>query len=245
MLYVITNFEKRVKEVELYYNFMSEVIVNRASLFYKNGSGDITEKISSDIHRILKANLFLLLYNLVESSFKEALVRLSEEINDKNLLYKDSIPEIRKLWMECEKDYFSINPNNIKKIEYFYNMIEDIREEVLSVPNTLKGIDLSGNVDARKIRECMIRYGIPMVNDEEGSNGEKLLVVKNRRNNLAHGDDSFVECGREFSPEDLDEIKNDVIVYMRGVLNTLQEKFVEEYYYDRIVYAKGMNMLKM
>ena len=34
-------------------------------------------------------------------------------------------------------------------------------------------------------------------------NGDRLHQVKIRRNNLAHGNTSFSECGREFTYEDL------------------------------------------
>jgi len=231
MRFVIDEFNKRAGEVELYYAFIHNLIEGRASLCIEGRLEPKTEEVSSDIHRILKANMFLLLYNLVESSFKEALTSLSEQINTSALRYEDSIPEIRKLWIECEKDYFSKKPNDTKKLEYFYKTIETIREGTLSVPSTLKGIDISGNVDARKIKECMSRYGID--SSETQCAGDKLRTVKNKRNNLAHGESSFVECGRDIVLSELKEYKNDVIEFMREILSLLQKKCEGKYFEKR------------
>jgi len=226
MDFVIKNFEKRVKEVELYHEFISTIIDRKPLLNF--GEEAIDEAINKDIYPILKANMFLLLYNLVESSFKEALGHLSEQINDSNLKYKDSIPEIRKLWIECEKKYFAKNPNDMPKLEYFYNIIENIKEESLSVPSSLQGAALPGNIDARKVRECMERYGITL-NIEEG---KQLVTVKNQRNNLAHGNVSFMECGRDLVISYLKYVKDDVILFMRAVLILLQEKCNSKYFYN-------------
>ncbi|MDQ6962669.1 MAG: MAE_28990/MAE_18760 family HEPN-like nuclease [Mariprofundaceae bacterium] len=222
---IVIEFEKRVSEVELYHDFISTVIDKKPLLNF--GKEALNEKIDKDIYPILKANMFLLLYNLVESSFKEALHHLSEQINNSNLKYKDSIPEVRKLWIECEKRYFEKNPNNVKKLEYFYSIIENIKEENLSVPSSLKGANMSGNLDSKKVKDCMKRYGITL-NTEKG---KKLVIVKNKRNNLAHGNVSFRECGRDLVTSELKEIKKDVIDFMRTVIALFQEKCKAKYFY--------------
>jgi len=227
MNYIIDGFENRVKEVELYHEFISTIIEKKALLNF--GVEGKNQRVSANIYPILKANMFLLLYNLVESSFKESLNHLSEEINNSKVKYKDSIPEIRKLWIECEKKYFAKNPNDVKKIEYFYGVIENIKEAELSVPSSLQDADISGNIDAKKVKECMKRYGI-IWNAESLVAGRQLVVVKNKRNNLAHGDISFVECGRELLVSDLKEIKDDVILFMRSILTLLQEKCHSKYF---------------
>ncbi|WP_297968373.1 MAE_28990/MAE_18760 family HEPN-like nuclease [uncultured Anaerovibrio sp.] len=61
----------------------------------------------------------------------------------------------------------------------------------------------SGNLDARAIRDILERWGI--YKDFHMQGEEKLLVVKNHRNTLAHGDRSFKEIGRDYTISDLKE----------------------------------------
>ena len=54
-----------------------------------------------------------------------------------------------------------------------------------------------------KITEFATKIGFSMRVHYSAGNGEKLHQVKTRRNNLAHGNISFSECGRDFTLEEL------------------------------------------
>lgn len=53
-----------------------------------------------------------------------------------------------------------------------------------------------------------------------------LEDVKNKRNELAHGTTSFVECGRNYSIDDLIKIKDQTIKFLNCILNGMKQ------YYD-------------
>jgi hypothetical protein len=59
---------------------------------------------------------------------------------------------------------------------------------------------------------------------------EKLQIVKQRRNDLAHGLISFAECGRYFSIEDLNDIKKQTISFMRFILKYVNKQLNNSYY---------------
>jgi hypothetical protein len=62
----------------------------------------------------------------------------------------------------------------------------------------------SGNIDAREIRETAKSYGFSDKTDGmKTQNGNDLLKIKTNRNDLAHGDKSFSDVGKDASAEEL------------------------------------------
>ena len=57
-----------------------------------------------------------------------------------------------------------------------------------------------------------------------------LTDVKNERNNLAHGTVSFVECGRNYSIDDLIRIKDETELFLENILLGMKN------YYDNHLY---------
>jgi hypothetical protein len=86
---------------------------------------------------------------------------------------------------------------------------------------------LSGNIDARKIREIAEQYGFSAKTHKLTKGGEKLEIVKKLRNALAHGDISFSECGRDYTVAELKEIRKQVIWYLRNILKNI-ERYIED-----------------
>ncbi|NLQ24515.1 hypothetical protein HGO26_16720 [Shewanella sp. S-1] len=225
------DFESRVNEIELYFQFMEQITATNACI------GDLYDvefekiKIDSEVKKIFKANLFLLLYNLIESSFKSALVKLIQDINGSNSKYGMLIPEIRKIWFQDKTKFFSektprISGKTVNKLEYYFPIVDDIFEFVLSIPEKP---EISGNLDGQSIRKLLEKYGI-LSEEIKSLKSEKLVKVKSNRNDLAHGDISFSNCGRDLSVPELKEIKDQVINYMRVILNEFNRKIENKYY---------------
>lgn len=226
---VISEFNSRTKEVDKYFSFLSSLIEDDAALYFENKQTHKYKKIDDETLKILKANSFLLLYNLIESSFKSALKQLVNEINNAGLKYEDSIPEIRKLWLEFEKIYFTKLPHGTKKLDYIYDIVDNITDQILSIPGDLKKNGISGNLDAQKIKEFASLYGISS-ETLENKQGSQLRRVKDNRNSLAHGDQSFSRLGRDYTFPELNDIKKEVVIYMRFILKTINTKISAKYY---------------
>jgi hypothetical protein len=69
----------------------------------------------------------------------------------------------------------------------------------------------------------------------ESRGGVALEDVKNKRNNLAHGTMSFVECGRDYTIEDLKKIKNETVFFLQNILSGMKN------YYDNQLYLMASN----
>ena len=60
-----------------------------------------------------------------------------------------------------------------------------------------------------------------------------MKEVKEERNNLAHGTISFVECGRNYSIDDLKKIKNETECFLENILEGMKD------YYENQLYLKA------
>ena len=89
-------------------------------------------------------------------------------------------------------------------------------------------INISGNIDAQKIREILRQIGGTEIKD-----GRRLEAIKNKRNNLAHGEFSFSEIGKDYTVNDLISYKNDTKDYLSKVLDEI------ELYIDNQKYLNG------
>ncbi|MDQ7083767.1 MAG: MAE_28990/MAE_18760 family HEPN-like nuclease [Sulfurovum sp.] len=219
MEFVVLEFEEKVEEINEYFSFIKRTTHLRLN------SSDETIQVSETVHQILKSNLFLLLYNLVESSFKNALENICISItNDDELKYQKVIPKIKEIWINKEYKKFGekcILPRDTEKSTFLINKIDTIAQEIikLNFTNTL-----SGNVTPPIIKESINEYGLET---HDVRNPSSLFIIKNKRNNLAHGNETFSQCGRAYSIVTLEEIKNESINYMRFILEHIKD-FIDE-----------------
>ena len=79
-------------------------------------------------------------------------------------------------------------------------------------------INISGNIDAQKIREIIKQFG-----GNEISNGRDLKIIKDKRNNLAHGEFTFSDIGKDYTVGDLIAYKNEAKNYLSNVLDEIQD----------------------
>ena len=79
-------------------------------------------------------------------------------------------------------------------------------------------INISGNIDAKKIREIIKQFG-----GNEISNGRDLKTIKDKRNNLAHGEFTFSEIGKDYTVKDLVDYKDETKQYLSSVLDEIQD----------------------
>ena len=57
-----------------------------------------------------------------------------------------------------------------------------------------------------------------------------LETVKERRNDLAHGTLSFAECGRDYSIDQLIDIKKETVLFLKGLLTGMKKYYDEQQY---------------
>lgn len=224
MVTIINDFNTRVREIDGYFKLLDSIINQDVKLFFPNKKSHKFKKIDDELIKVMKANCFLLLYNLIESSIKLSITEIYDSITLKTKKYDDVKDEIRKIWI-------SENYKNFKDqgTEFIYTTINNITDDVISINFKPEKV-ISGNIDGMKVREFSTMYGFSNSTHHLAKNGVKLHQVKKQRNDLAHGAISFSQCGRQYTYEDLFEIKQQVIIYLRGILNNINSYLVHEQY---------------
>jgi MAE_28990/MAE_18760-like HEPN len=227
MSVLITQFEDRVTEIELYFDFLRLVVVEKASLAHGSKRSKMKE-FDTELIKILKANAFLLLYNLVESSIRDGLRRIYEAIAKEGLTYERLRRELREVWV-----HNMVSPDPSRAVEKSTMRVVELIEKIVAnelVTFDVKFISVSGSLDAAKVRDLADRYGFSHKTSAKAQGGAVLVDVKRERNNLAHGHKSFAECGRDLTYKNLLMTKNRAIVYMRQILNNVDHYIDNKHY---------------
>ena len=228
MKIVINEFESRVKEIDIYFDFISDIIINDAQLLFPKKKKSKYKPIDSELIKILKANAFLLLYNLVEASIKKSIEEIYSSLNKENAKYGIVTDEFKKKWIETNYKNFKSQPYVAEKI---FKAISTMHDDIINMTfNSAKTI--SGNIDSRKIKEFSETYGFSSKTHHSTNDGNKLYVVKNKRNDLAHGTISFCDCGKEYTIDEIFIIKKEVVSYVRSILKNVS-KFIDDKKYLR------------
>ena len=224
MQITISTFNERTEEIELYYDALKELSDSKYTM-------DSHKKFfNDDFFKILKSNALLMIYNLVESTILGGILEIYDTIKQENITYNMVSSQIQKIW-------FSFKFNQVYKKESHYYSYQNKAEEIInSILNneTLaldrKATNISGNLDATKIRQLCQEHGITFSTNQDSKGGIVLSDIKNKRNNLAHGTISFVECGRDYTFDDLVQIKNQTISFLRSILDGMQQYYTEKLY---------------
>ena len=98
---------------------------------------------------------------------------------------KQLTPPLRKLWIDVEFTRISAasaNQDSYRNIAR--KLVQGIADDVKATLD-VTALRFGGNIDAAKIRDVCTAHGISHKTDKRTQGGEKLLVVKNRRNALA------------------------------------------------------------
>lgn len=204
-------FNDRKEEVDLYLKKLKLMDFNINNI---NEINEINEIYDVNFFKILKSGFILALYNLVEATISNAILDIYKKISSKSYKYNDIIPQIREIWISNKLNI--VNSNKLKS-----QIIDKIINDNIYMDE--KYLSISGNLDAKQIRTICHKHNINISHQK----CDNLLMVKNKRNALAHGTESFTNASRDFTISQLEEIYNEIINFMNSIL-----KDIENYYYE-------------
>ncbi len=217
-------FQERSQEVSDYFLFIKDLEEDNIQLVVEEDAEKpkIQERYPK-LSNTLKASAYLLLYNLVESSMRNAIEAIFKELQSQQVPFDRTRPEFKKIVLQNFKRQ---NPDKVLA------QIRDISLDIIAVGFDKEEL-FSGNIDGLLIRKIAKSYGFSSRTDyAKTHDGIDLLNVKTNRNNLAHGVKSFAEVGHERTSDELIEIKNKTINYLREILENIETYLVNREYLD-------------
>jgi len=179
---------------------------------------------------VLKASVVLALYNIVESTVSHLLSKIHDEINKNQVKYEALTREIKDLSLLFYQKHKESKKDLNSSLDVLHQTLDFVLgATVFNLPykEMEKSYQLySGNLDAKKIRNVMKKYGIVIRDDL----GKSLKSIKDGRNTLAHGDKSFEEYGRDVVSNALRVYHQDVSIFLREVISEVEVFFLNKKY---------------
>lgn len=232
------DFDKRKAELDDYFDFLSKLDKDFPILHYTEKRVSHTYSVDVELLKILKANGFLLIYNLVESFCRNFLLEILTAIQIKKLTLKKLSEEAQKIWIAQKvKNYKDPNTSAETLEDCLHGMATDIiNNTVIEFSTIIQKIEtderfdafgLSGNINKQKIRELADNYGFKKITVPKSEKaGEDLDEIKEFRNKLAHGRITFRDCGKDKSVTQMIDYKNNAVEYLEGVLNNVEDYLI-------------------
>lgn len=202
----------------------------------KISSSKVKVLINKDLIETIQSSGFLLLYNLIESTMTAAIDAIYQNLqqleqehkNSPNLFIFKLKEGLRKSLIKQYSGIFSIEGiNNISsnKTSFFGSIINQGYDK--------KNL-FNGNIDCAEITHiARNRFGFK-VNPIPGSpyNTEHILDIKNKRNTLAHGSQTFREVSQLLALGELQNHFDSTIKLLEGVFASIDNYLTNEEYLE-------------
>lgn len=222
--------QERTMEIRLYLRFLRKVLNSNAELYFPHSK--TTEIIEKELTHTLKANGYLLLYNAMEAICAAAIedihAAVELELNGNNINFSVESLNIqliqqvlRRFKASATLQYKHIKPDASRWLVEHW--LTDHKLQVANNHNPL----MSGNLDGKVMREIAETYGFDVYGSIHMPRNKSPQVTKQKRNDLAHGHESFAQCGRNLSLTDLVGDSVGVVIYLRRYVGAV-EQFIRQ-----------------
>jgi hypothetical protein len=229
---VFQDFDERVREIDTFLSHLRTLERPAVAIEYATHRGVKKRNINPDWMKTLKAASFLLLYNLVESALRRGLGTVYESMRIDARTYEHLRDEIRNLWIDQRYHRVDRHSASLRKYqEVAAKLVADVANDLV-VDLADDVLPVSGNLDADRVRKVCHLHGIPVSTHWRALGGSELVTVMKHRNSLAHGNISFRECGRQYTTQELEGIKKQVVIFMRSILRNIG-RYVDTRQYNR------------
>lgn len=228
-----TEFDKRIIEIDLYYEVLKTIELNNPKLMAYDVILDKNVEIKINASRIdtFRATAYLLLYNLIESTIYNSITSIFDSIKDNEVKYFEMIKEVQKYWLN---NLYKHDEKKRKEtiIEAFMNIANQIFNNTIELASN--EINYGGSLDARTIFETAKSMKIEVGNVKkiynENTHGITLKDIKTKRNWLAHGEKSFTEIGSISTYSQLLDAKNNVKDFLEEFINSVDDYIQNQHY---------------
>lgn len=222
---LVTGFQERLDEVESYLAFLSTM---EACAQQGPPRLDGAEHpISVQQQRILYSSVYLQLYNLVEATMSRCIETVASAARGSGEWKPgDLVQELRQEWVRAIARTHESNLTPVHRLERALVMCNHL---VASLPIADFDIDKGGggNWDDAAIEAISQRLGFQLTVSQPVYSAVKrpfrnelgpLALVKDLRNQLAHGSISFVQCAEDVTVARLVDLKDKTVAYLREVV---------------------------
>lgn len=212
------DFQSKVEEVRNYF-LVLELVEDEQLKLVESAQGSAAS-VKKDLWlKTLKASFYLVLYNLTESTARQAVQYIYDELATQHVEYDTCRSEIRKIALD------SLQKRNAEKaLEGIMQIARDVIKDAFTLD-----LRFGGNLDAREFRRVATKFGLDPI--PKGI-GWKMQAVKDYRNDLAHGTKSFEEVGRDAALSDMNEALKQSVELLELFLDSVESYMQNQRYLE-------------
>lgn len=174
-----------------------------------------------DVIVVIKSSLFIALYNNIEATIYSVFERLHNKISC--LTYDELTPPLQKKMISYS--FGKTAGAHMQDPLKFASEAERLRVDMAKFPELSEYLRrqtiFSGNLDARKLNEIGASYGIPATSFHF-EDAERMLSVKNKRNKIAHGEQSMSDGGKGIKNSDLNNTCQSVSTILMSFIASVE-----------------------
>jgi hypothetical protein len=226
-------FEERLTEIDAYLELLADFekqIQTGVPRFGVDGP-----VISATHQKILYSSVYLQLYNLIEATITKCVEAVSAAIAKDKWFPGDLSEDLRREWVRfIARTHVDLTSEN--RLESALALCQHLLQA--SPVGSLK-IERGGggNWDDEQIYRFAARLGCALTISQASEEAVKrpfrnelgaLALIVKLRNDLAHGNVSFAECGDEITVTELRDLKVRTEGYLRDVVGSFGS-FVDDY----------------
>ena len=187
-----------------------------------SGNEDQIE-IDDRMKSIMNSLIQLASYNQIESTMRGCLESLYDNIDDRSVSYD-------KLTNCIQKNIIKSIINGGKSTESLHsNLGQEIAQKIPKSSLNIRKI-FNGNVSKETITKIKKDYEIEIIAPLGTRDGVEITLLKDARNDLAHGNKSFSEHGRKYSLEEVINVCNRTNNYLRATISSFDDYIEQEKY---------------
>lgn len=224
-----SEFKIRTDDINCYFDvigFIDGIEVYKKGGHVSNSLSGENLKVTSEMQKCLRAGSIILLYNLVESTFRNCIYLVYDTIHDEGLKYGDLSDEMKRIWIEFQ----FMSEMKVDKVRTKAKEISDkLSDHKVMFDGIPKGT--SGNLNLQKIIEISKKVGVNLGRIPDRNNVSNTLeLLKTQRNHLAHGNHTFSSIGSLVTLNDLLVHKDSTIKFLRHLVKCYSEYIDKKMY---------------
>jgi hypothetical protein len=213
-------FRDRCNQIDAFLSVLESVSTPRARILLEDGS---TRSLSATEINTLKATVYLLLYNLVESTVRNLVKDIGDEISSQKRRFIHLTDPIKGAWITGE----------IAERRKSQEPMQRAIESMIRIASVKSTFDIHpelvvekawGNIGPAQIRDIATSLGFDgLPRTARIREGKLLDEVKRERNKLAHGEKSFVDSGQPLVMSRIAELRDEVFEYLDEILDNVED----------------------
>lgn len=230
----IIEFNERCEDVQEYLHlleFMDSIATNKHKPLENeaNDGNNISYTLSRETQKILRANFYLLLYNLIEATTNSIITVVKDTINDEGVTLDHLVRWL--VYLHIEGLYKEVT-SSTRIVEISKELYRKTTKNEIVLLDKLD-FNTSGNVDYDFFQKIVGIIGCRgALNIDEQVVKDAMKRTKEHRNKLAHGNWSFSSAGTCLTLSQIKIDYNNVVAFLRQSLNNV------EIYLDNKKYLK-------